>query len=344
MAAAAPAPVAPKAAPPRLPSLSAPLPSPGAPEEPAAERPPPVAPPPQVPVAPATPLAPPASPPRAPPGEVRPPSPARLDVTSDARILPIAPREPLPFQSAGSGAAAAALPPTPALVGARPSSAPPAAGPGAAPPGALLGVTVEGTMLSPFVNNPLPFLGAKGPAISAPGAASPPERALAAATPATPATPLPALPSTPASPAARQSGARWTTAPVNIVTEDLPPLPRQDPLPFRAPGQVAPSTAASGTERPSAEPGGLAEAAAVARPSASAAIPQLTLEQHASLCAEIAAFPHNAEQCFARYGLASEPVRRAVDAAWNQRLRQSPDEYERWKQLYHWQSQRLRAR
>lgn len=91
MAAAAPAPVAPKAAPPRLPSLSAPLPSPGAPEEPAAERPPPVAPPPQVPVAPATPLAPPASPPRAPPREVRevrPPSPARLDVTSDAAAHP----------------------------------------------------------------------------------------------------------------------------------------------------------------------------------------------------------------------------------------------------------------
>ncbi|MDI3284246.1 hypothetical protein [Polyangium sp. 15x6] len=60
----------------------------------------------------------------------------------------------------------------------------------------------------------------------------------------------------------------------------------------------------------------------------------LTLEAHASLCAELARFPRDAEQIFARYGLASLEKRTAVDEAWKERLRQEPRLYQEWQQLY----------
>ncbi|MDC3956960.1 hypothetical protein KEG38_24075 [Polyangium jinanense] len=60
----------------------------------------------------------------------------------------------------------------------------------------------------------------------------------------------------------------------------------------------------------------------------------LTLEAHASLCAELARFPRDTEKIFARYGLASLEKRRAVDEAWKERLRQEPRLYQEWQQLY----------
>jgi hypothetical protein len=75
--------------------------------------------------------------------------------------------------------------------------------------------------------------------------------------------------------------------------------------------------------------------------------PQLSLEAHASLCAKLALAPADAEQIFARYGLASPETRRAVDEAWKERLRREPKLYEEWQRLYsmfyaRWSQQRPR--
>ncbi|UQA55438.1 hypothetical protein [Polyangium aurulentum] len=63
-------------------------------------------------------------------------------------------------------------------------------------------------------------------------------------------------------------------------------------------------------------------------------IQELSLEAHASLCAKLALSPADAEQIFARYGLASPEKRRVVDAAWKERLRREPKLYEEWQRLY----------
>ncbi|UQA63185.1 hypothetical protein [Polyangium aurulentum] len=58
------------------------------------------------------------------------------------------------------------------------------------------------------------------------------------------------------------------------------------------------------------------------------------VEAHASLCAKLALAPNDAEQIFAKYGLASPEKRKAVDEAWKERLRSDPKLYEQWQQLY----------
>ncbi|MDI1448336.1 hypothetical protein [Polyangium sp. 6x1] len=63
-------------------------------------------------------------------------------------------------------------------------------------------------------------------------------------------------------------------------------------------------------------------------------MPELSLEQYAALCAELAASPGRAEETFARYGLTALESRRAVDEAWKERLRREPELYRRWQSLY----------
>lgn len=65
-----------------------------------------------------------------------------------------------------------------------------------------------------------------------------------------------------------------------------------------------------------------------------APVQELSLESHALLCTELAHFPGNAEEIFAKYGLASPEKRRAVDEAWKERLRREPTLYREWQQLY----------
>jgi hypothetical protein len=60
----------------------------------------------------------------------------------------------------------------------------------------------------------------------------------------------------------------------------------------------------------------------------------LTLDQYASLCAELAVFPHHVEATFHRYGLASLRERLTVDLAWQERLRRNPTEHATWQELY----------
>jgi hypothetical protein len=65
-----------------------------------------------------------------------------------------------------------------------------------------------------------------------------------------------------------------------------------------------------------------------------AAVPELTLEQYASLCSEIAVFPQQADAIFQRYGLGSQRDRPSVDRAWRERLRRDPSLYRDWQDLY----------
>lgn len=60
----------------------------------------------------------------------------------------------------------------------------------------------------------------------------------------------------------------------------------------------------------------------------------LPIAQYASLCAELSVFPEASERIFHRYGLDTDDKRAAVDAAWKERLRLDPAEYNRWQELY----------
>jgi hypothetical protein len=62
----------------------------------------------------------------------------------------------------------------------------------------------------------------------------------------------------------------------------------------------------------------------------------LSIEQYASLCAELATYPAQHEQVFLRYRLVSAQDRAAVDSEWRARLAKDPAEYKRWHELY-WQ-------
>ncbi len=119
------------------------------------------------------------------------------------------------------------------------------------------------------------------------------------------AAPEPASPAPPPSQASPPLSLAPTTLPI-------PPLVAAAPaLPFQAP--TSPRTG---------------------DPAAPAPTDALTLDQYASLCAELAASPQAADLIFARYGLASTNLRLRVDLAWQERLRRNPLEYRRWQQLY----------
>jgi hypothetical protein len=67
----------------------------------------------------------------------------------------------------------------------------------------------------------------------------------------------------------------------------------------------------------------------------------LSLDQYASLCAELTVFPWAAEEIFRRYGLEASEKRYAVDAVWKERLQHDRKQYEMWQRSYwkhheHW--------
>ena len=65
----------------------------------------------------------------------------------------------------------------------------------------------------------------------------------------------------------------------------------------------------------------------------------LTLEQYASLCAELAVFTDRTEQVFARHGLAAAADRIRVNAAWQDRLGRDPAVKAYWERCYrHYQT------
>ncbi|WP_437736672.1 hypothetical protein [Sorangium sp. So ce1335] len=73
-----------------------------------------------------------------------------------------------------------------------------------------------------------------------------------------------------------------------------------------------------------------------AAPSSPPSAPALSLEQYASLCAELAVAPGDAEALFARYGLDRPDARLAVDRFWRDRLARDEAAHRRWQELY-WQ-------
>lgn len=118
-----------------------------------------------------------------------------------------------------------------------------------------------------------------------------------------------------------------------------PLVPPGPALPFRAPpGRPEPPA-----EPPESEPDPTVVTApapltppgpALPFQPAPPAAPLLSLPQYASLCAELAVFPEDAEQIFCLHGLAEEPSRRAVDERWKAQLRDEPALYAAWQDLY----------
>lgn len=124
-----------------------------------------------------------------------------------------------------------------------------------------------------------------------------------------------------------------------------PPIPSPSPTAAGADAALVPEgmrgfTSLTGThpvsEAPTAPvlPFSTGARPAPATPSSPATAPALSLEQYASLCAELAATPDDAEALFARYGLGRPEARLAVDGFWRDRLARDPAAQERWQELY----------
>jgi hypothetical protein len=78
---------------------------------------------------------------------------------------------------------------------------------------------------------------------------------------------------------------------------------------------------------------GLPFAGGAAPAAPDAPIPQLTLEQYASLCAECEAFPDRTADALARYQIHNDATRRALDTHWRDTFARAPDSKQRWTEL-----------
>ncbi|WP_437977838.1 hypothetical protein WMF11_14130 [Sorangium sp. So ce295] len=155
--------------------------------------------------------------------------------------------------------------------------------------------------------------------------------------PARPASPTAVLPALPAPPEPARP------APPTAVLPAVPAPPEPaDPAVAMAlvPKGMRGFTSLTGTHPTSGAPSGAplpfasGPRAAPAAPSAPPPTPALSLEQYASLCADLAASPGDAEALFARYGLGRPEERAAVDAFWRDRLARDPAAHRRWQELY----------
>lgn len=131
------------------------------------------------------------------------------------------------------------------------------------------------------------------------------------------------------------------------------PAPSGAAAPVRAPQPTSSTSSALGAT--SALPPNLAELARSVLPFAGESKPapapspatrptELTLEQYASLCAELAAAPAESDAVFGRYGLHAPEVRAEVDRVWKERLRSNPSDYARWLDHYQRRQAQLAAR
>ncbi|WP_437959716.1 hypothetical protein WME76_08745 [Sorangium sp. So ce119] len=169
---------------------------------------------------------------------------------------------------------------------------------------------------------------------------------------ALPPAPKPADPTSLVPPGMRGFGDLRGTHPVSGAASTAPVLPFGPPAP-PAPATPAAETAVvprgmrgftsltgthptSGAPAPAVMPFSSSAPAAPAAPSSPPAVPALSLEQYASLCAELAAAPGDAEALFGRYGLGQPDARLAVDRFWRDRLARDEAAHRRWQELY-WQ-------
>lgn len=111
------------------------------------------------------------------------------------------------------------------------------------------------------------------------------------------------------------------------ATAKPPPPPAQR----SAPPGFASSPSAQRPPPPAQPPAG---DAVPGTPALTPAAPALTIEQYASLCAELAVSPAASDAIFTRHGLASLRERLTVDLAWRERLRTNPQEYKEWQAFY----------
>jgi hypothetical protein len=100
-------------------------------------------------------------------------------------------------------------------------------------------------------------------------------------------------------------------AAASMATEDIDVFVPGEALPFVGPPSGAASVVAAGSD----------------------ASRRLTLEQHASLCVELAVAPDRAEETLLRYGL-TRAEQRETDAAWRARLGRDPDAQLRWDRAF----------
>ncbi|MEP7120061.1 MAG: hypothetical protein ABJE95_04085 [Byssovorax sp.] len=160
------------------------------------------------------------------------------------------------------------------------------------------------------------------------------------------ATPAPAVPMK--GPAPTKSVSATGVMPAGLLAAALPFMRTSPPTVEKKVGEKSSlAKRIPGAQSPFANPAPRAPVAVPITPSApppaSAAV-VLTLAQYASLCAELAAFPTATEQTFGRYGLAPVSSRIAVDLAWRERLRRSPDDHREWQKLFqHYEAHFKRA-
>lgn len=163
--------------------------------------------------------------------------------------------------------------------------------------------------------NPLPFS----------GKATPPPSALAE------------LPDKVEDPLAKTSLGDFDEA-ARLARSVLPFVSAGNPPPNGASSTPHDEASAEGASDPNAATlqaaGDDSPAAAPARPSNPAALPSLSVEQYASLHAEIAAFPSREGATLARYHLPDGSARRALDKQWHQKFEDAPALYEKWKEHY----------
>ena len=158
--------------------------------------------------------------------------------------------------------------------------------------------------LSVRVENPLPFTAGASALPIAPAAAPPQE----------PVTSVSADP-----------GTETMWAPLGFTA--------RNPLPFQSAIDPAPPSDPP-TPRRGAVTSTALLLAGTAQDAPSNSAPELTLEQYASLCAELAVFPQHVEAIFQRYGLVSLQSRLTVDLTWRERLRRDVARHHAWQSLY----------
>lgn len=193
-------------------------------------------------------------------------------------------------------------------------------------------------LLAPLAPSPLPF---------APIAPSPLPFAPIPTAPQAPIAPIDAvLPFRPAPP----SPVSRPLSTVPSIGTDAPPrdppdlAPQPAPPSITAPPSSGPITASSPFLRPSGSvlPFRPPSPPEVASPAPAPPLGvDLSLEQYAALCAELAAAPQASEATFQRYGLTSAQQRVSLDLAWRERLQRNPEEYRRWQDLHRRAQERL---
>ena len=140
-----------------------------------------------------------------------------------------------------------------------------------------------------------------------------------------PFAPVAAPPQEPATSGAADIGTETMWVPLGFTA--------RTPLPFQSAIDPAPPS-----DPPTPRRGAVTSAAlplsGTAQDAPSSSTPELTIEQYASLCAELAVFPQHVEAIFQRYGLVSLQSRLTVDLTWRERLRRDVARHHAWQSLY----------